>query len=293
MLNSSKIGRHRGDLLVLLAAMIWGVAFYFQKTAMSHIGPLLFIGLRGGLAALALLPLAYREQKKSGQSLKDLLPIAMLGGVIFFVAGSIQQYGLVTATVTNTGFLTAIYVVLTPFFYWLIKQKRPSRITWIAVTLAFFGVWGLSGGSLSALSKGDLLVSFSSIFWALLLITTGESSKWQRPLTYTCIQFAVVGFIGLLAALFFETIDMQAIQQSALSIVYVGLLSTAFTFALMALALKHMPAPRASVLLSTETLFAAAAGYVLLGERLPLIGWVGAILILTAVLVLTREPVRE
>jgi drug/metabolite transporter (DMT)-like permease len=73
------------------------------------------------------------------------------------------------------------------------------------------------------------------------------------------------------------------------SIVYVGLLSTAFTFALMALALKHMPAPRASVLLSTETLFAAAAGYILLGERLSLIGWVGAILILMAVLVLTKE----
>ncbi|MFT4730111.1 MAG: drug/metabolite transporter (DMT)-like permease [Granulosicoccus sp.] len=281
--------RRRADLLVLLAALIWGVAFYFQKTAMSHIGPLLFIGLRGSLAALALLPLAYIEQKKSTQSLKGLIPIAFLGGFIFFVAGSIQQYGLISATVTNTGFLTAIYVVLTPFFYWLIKRQRPTPITWVAVLLAFVGVWGLSGGTLTDFSKGDLLVALSSIFWALLLITTGESSKWARPLTYTCLQFAVVGLLGIFSAHVFETIEVQAIKQSAVSIIYVGLLSTAFTFALMALALKHIPAPRASVLLSTETLFAAAAGYILLGERLSLIAWAGAILILAAVLVLTKE----
>ena len=289
MLKSSNSNRTRGDLLVLLAAMIWGVAFYFQKTAMTHIGPLLFIGLRGSLAAIALLPLALIEQKKSNQSVKDLLPIALLGGILFFLAGSIQQFGLVSATVTNTGFLTAIYVVLTPFLYWLIKRQPPTLTTWIAVSLAFVGVWGLSGGSLSGMSKGDLLVSLSSIFWALLLITTGESSKWKSPLTYTCIQFSVVGVLGLLAAQWFETIDIEAIKQSAVAIIYVGLLSTAFTFALMALALKHVPAPRASVLLSTETLFAAAAGYILLGERLPMIAWVGAASIMLAVLVLTKE----
>jgi len=287
MSNLSK--RAYGDLLVLFAAMIWGVAFYFQKTAMNHIGPLLFIGLRGSLAAMVLLPLAFIEHKKSQQSVKSLVPIAILGGVIFFVAGAIQQYGLVTATVTNTGFLTAIYVVLTPFLFWLIKRKRPSKVTWLAVVLAFVGVWGLSGGTLTELSKGDLLVTSSSLFWALLLITTGESAKWKRPLTYTCIQFGVVGFIGVFGAHLFEAVDIQSIGHSAVSIVYVGILSTALTFALMAYALKHIPAPRASVLLSTETLFAAGAGYLLLGERLPLIGWVGAALILAAVLVLTKE----
>ena len=281
--------RSRGDLLVLLAAIIWGVAFYFQKTAMNHIGALLFIGLRGMLAALALFPLAYAEQRKSGQSIKELIPIAILGGTLFFIAGSIQQFGLVTATVTNTGFLTAIYVVLTPFLYWLIKRTAPSKMTWVAVILAFLGVWGLGGGSLSGLSDGDLLVAFSSIFWALLLITTGESSKWKRPLTYTCIQFATVGVLGLLFAFSFETVDLDAIGRSAISVLYVGLLSTAFTFALMAVALKHVAAPRASVLLSTETLFAAAAGYLLLGERLSFLGWVGALLILMAVIALTRD----
>jgi len=248
----SKSTSIQGDLLVLGAAMIWGVAFYFQKTAMDHIGPMLFVGLRGAVAALALLPLAW-------------------------------------PTVTNTGFLTAIYVVLTPFLYWIIKRRSPSKLTWLAVVLAFFGVWGLSGGAIQNFSTGDLLVAGSSIFWALLLITTGESSKWSRPLTYTCIQFSVVAFLGLNSAVVFETVDWASIKSSGVSILYVGLLSTAFTFALMAYALKRIPAPRASILLSTETLFAAAAGYLLLGERLTLLAWVGAMLILAAVVVLTQD----
>ena len=280
---------HRSDVLVLAAALIWGVAFYFQKTAMDDIGPLLFIGLRGLLASVALLPLAFYERKNASSPVTSLLPIAMLGGLLFFIAGSIQQLGLVTATVTNTGFLTAIYVVITPFLYWIIKKRAPNKVTWLAVVLAFFGVWGLSGGTLDGLSNGDILVACSSIFWALLLITTGESAKYQQPLTYTCIQFFVVGVLGLLSALLFETVEWESIKQAAVPVLYVGLLSTAFTFALMAMALKHVAAPRASILLSTETLFAAAAGYVMLGERLSIIAWIGAALILTAVLVLTRS----
>jgi len=135
----------QGDLLVLGAAMIWGVAFYFQKTAMEHIGPMLFVGLRGLIAALALFPLALAESRREEQSGRKVLPLALLAGLLFYLAGTIQQMGLVTATVTNTGFLTAIYVVMTPFLYWIIKQRKPSQLTWLAVALAFLGVWGLSG----------------------------------------------------------------------------------------------------------------------------------------------------
>lgn len=272
-----------------MAALIWGVAFYFQKTAMSHIGPLLFIGLRGGVAALSLLPFVLVEQSRSTIALKRVFPIACLGGVVFYLAGSIQQVGLVTATVTNTGFLTAIYVVMTPLLYWLIKRKRPSNVTWLSVLLAFAGVWALSGGSLQGFSTGDRWVAVSSVFWALLIITTAESSKWSQPMTYTCIKFSTVAILGLASALALESIRIDAIVRASESIVYVGVLSSALTFAIMAVALKTVPAPRASILLTLETLFAASAGYVLLGERLTLMGWLGATLILAAVVVLKYE----
>lgn len=299
-----------GDLLILFAALIWGVAFYFQKIAMLDMGPLLFLGLRGGIAMMALLPFAISEQRKSrclaGTSAKhaieseeetevapmrlarhvSVVPSGLVAGIVFFLAAATQQTGIVTATVTNTGFLTALYVVVTPFLFWIVRRQRPGPFTWISVVLAFSGVWALSGGTLSTLNQGDILVACSAIFWASLIIVSGESAKHGQPLTYTCTQFAVVALIGLVAASMFESIDTHMILAAVVPILYVGILSSALTFGLMAIALQHVPAPRASILLSMETVFAAMVGYLLLGERLNALSWMGAALILMAVVII-------
>lgn len=295
----------RGDVLIVVSALIWGVAFYFQKTAMSHVGPMLFIGMRGLVAAVALLPFALAEQdmlpvfsrgSKSVCGLKErrlgfglpegFAPIAIAGGITFFIGASLQQVGLVTATVTNTGFLTALYVVVTPFLFWIIKRTSPSAIIWLCALMALAGVWALGGGTIIHLNGGDRLIAFSALFWALLIIVSGEAAKYEKPLSYTCIQFLTVGILGMIAALLFEHDVDQDVLQALPAVLYVGLLSTALTFGLMAIALQTVPAPRASILLSLETLFAALAGYTLLGERLDPLGWVGAALILSAVALL-------
>jgi drug/metabolite transporter (DMT)-like permease len=279
----------RGDALVLTAALIWGLAFYFQKTAMLHVGPLLFLALRSVVAAAALLPFALREQRKPRATAASVLPIAALGGSVFLLAGVLQQTGIVTATVINTGLLTALYVVATPFAFWAIERKRPPGFIWIAVALAFLGVWGLSGGGFGNLSGGDALVALAAVVWGLHIVVTGKSGRLTQPLTYTFAQFVVVAALSLVLALVFEPLSFAAIVAAADSILYVGLLSSALAYVMMAIALQHMPAPRASILLSVEVLVSAAAGYVLLGERLPPLGWAGAVLIFAAV-VFVRLP---
>lgn len=297
--------RARGDLLILSAAFIWGVAFYFQKIAMLDMGPLLFLGARGAVAAVALLPFVLVEQRRvrrtrhdvsstqarlsSGIFQRSIVPFGVLAGGVFFLAGATQQTGLVTATVTNTGFLTALYVVVTPFLFWIVRRQRPGLATWLSVGLAFLGIWGLSGGSITSFNRGDILVACSSVFWACLIIVSGQSSHHAQPLSYTCIQFLVVALLGLVSASVFETIDYQGMKAAAVPILYVGVLSSAFTFGLMAIALQTVPAPRASILLSMETIFAAMAGYLWLGERLSAVAWMGAGLILLAVLMVQRS----
>jgi drug/metabolite transporter (DMT)-like permease len=274
----------RGDVLVLLAALIWGLAFYFQKTAMLHIGPLLFLALRSMVAAVVLAPFALREQRTPPDANESVLPIAALGGLVFLLAGVLQQSGLVTATVINTGLLTALYVVATPFAFWAIERKRPPAFIWFAVALAFLGVWGLSGGGFDNYSGGDALVALAAVAWGIHIVVTGRSGRLAQPLTYTFAQFVVVAALALALALVFEPISWNAIVAAADSILYVGLLSSALAYGIMAIALQHIPAPRASILLSLEVLVSAAAGYVLLGERLPPLGWAGAVLIFAAVI---------
>ncbi|MGQ7843165.1 DMT family transporter [Granulosicoccus sp. 3-233] len=284
--------RTRGDLLILLAALIWGVAFYFQKVAMQDIGPLLFLGMRGAIAALVLLPFVWREQRTDLRQMRPgnarIWPYGVLAGVVFFLAGGTQQTGIVIATVTNTGFLTALYVVVTPFLYWIVQRQRPALATWFSAGLAFVGVWALGGGSLESLNRGDILVACSSVFWAVLIIVSGKASRRAQPLTYTCIQFAVVALLSIISALLFERVEMAALRAALVPILYVGVLSSAFTFGIMAIALQVVPPPRASILLSMETVFAAMAGFLLLGERLSVAGWAGALLILMAVVVVQR-----
>lgn len=279
--------RLNADIALLFAAAVWGLAFVFQKSAMDHIGPLAFIAARGAVAALALAPLALREHRRQKTSLnRGFWTIAVSGGAAFFVAAWLQQAGIRTATVTNTGFLTALYVVITPFIAWGWSGKVPSPIVWPAVALSAFGTWLLGGGTLAAFSQGDQLVALSALFWATHVVVTGRASVYGRPIAFTAVQFAVVSSLAAVGCMLLETTTLEGLRGAAVDIAYVGLLSSALTFTILTVALQHTPPSETAVIVSTETVFAALAAYVLLGERMAALGWAGAALILAATLLL-------
>jgi drug/metabolite transporter (DMT)-like permease len=279
------MSRLHADLALLLTAVIWGVAFIFQKSAMSHVGPLTFLAARAAVATVALIPLARREaQAAGGGSNLAFLAIAVWGGLTFFVAGWLQQAGLQTASVTNTGFLTALYVVITPFIAWAWSSRQPSPFVWPAVVLSAAGTWLLGGGTLSHFSTGDMLVAISAAFWAGHVVITGGAAQYRRPLGFTAVQFAVVAALAGLGAGLLENVTLAGLGAAWVDIAYVGLLSSALTFTLLTVALQHTPPSEAAIIVSMETLFAALAAYLLLNEHLSAIGWVGAAMILSGTL---------
>lgn len=279
--------RIAADAALLLAAVIWGVAFLFQKSAMAHVGPFTFIAARGLVAALALAPFAMRERARPGAgSTRGFRSISIWGGVAFFVAAALQQVGLETATVTNAGFLTGLYVVLTPFVAWAWLRKTPSAIVWPAAALSAVGIWLLGGATLGAFARGDALVAASALFWAIHVVVSARAAVYDRPVGFTALQFLVVGALGAAAAAVFETPTLEGVLAAGVDIAYVGLLSSALTFTVMTAALRYTPPAEAAVIVSVETLFAALAAYVFLGERLTAVGWSGAALILSATLLL-------
>jgi drug/metabolite transporter (DMT)-like permease len=283
--------RLHADLLLLFAAAIWGLAFVFQKTAMGAIGPLTFIAARSIVAVLALAPFALRESRTAGaMPTRAFYQVAGSGGLAFFLGAAFQQFGLVTATVTNTGFLTALYVILVPILAWLFQGKPPIAIVWPAAALSFAGMWLLGGATLDALAFGDVLVIICAVFWAVHMIVTARASEFDRPLLFTCLQFAVVGALAVLGASLTETVTIAQLQSVWVEIAYVGLLSSALTFAILTVAMRHAPPAEAAVIVSTENLFSALAGALLLGERLGLINWAGAGLIVLATLLVQIAP---
>ena len=119
--------------------------------------------------------------------------------------------GIRTATVTNTGFLTALYVVITPFIAWGWNGKRPNAAVWPAVALSAFGTWLLGGGGLGAFSQGDMLVALSAVFWAAHVVITGRAAHYGRPIGFTAVQFAVVTVLAVAALLPLETVTLAGL----------------------------------------------------------------------------------
>jgi drug/metabolite transporter (DMT)-like permease len=287
------MSRLNADIALLLAAVVWGVAFLFQKSAMDHVGPLAFIAARAALAAVALAPLAWREGRRAVAARVDpgLWGIAAWGGAAFFMAAWLQQAGIRTASVTNTGFLTALYVVLTPFVAWAWSGKLPSAAVWPAVALSALGTWLLGGGgTLSALGPGDWLVALCAMFWAIHVVITGRAAPFGRPIGFTAVQFAVVAALAALGSALWETTTLTGLAGAVPDILYVGLLSSALTFTILTVALQYTPPSEAAVIVSMETVIAALAAYLVLGERLSAVGWIGAALILCATLLLQIGP---
>ncbi len=282
--------RIHADLLLLVAAAIWGFAFLFQKSAMSHVGPVAFVAARAVVASLVLLPLAVAEMRGGGVRWISIWPAAVTAGVAFFIGAVLQQWGLVTASVTNTGFLTALYVVVTPFIAWSLLGRRPPVVVWAAVVLSFCGTWLLGGGSLAAFSFGDALVALSAVFWALHVVLVGRAGPLGRPVAFTMLQFVVVAACGVALAPLVETVSLDKLADAWVEIAYVGLLSSALTFTLFSIALRYTEPSQATIIVSTETLFAAFGAWLILGERLPLIAWAGAGLILFATLLVQLAP---
>lgn len=288
--------RWQANLVLLLAGATWGMGFVAQATAMDSIGPFLFIALRFAVATIVVLPFALHESGKhrlSGSSpltMSDMLGFGLVG-ISLFAGMATQQVGLLSTSVTNSGFLTGLYVVLTPILGVLLFREFPHRVTWVAAILSLIGIYLLSGGNIGALVIGDVLTIVSAACWALQVVMiarfVGQSG---RPLALSVTQFAVTGGIALLFALVLEPIDWSSIVAAGPQILYAGIFASGFAFTLQVIGQRYTSAPQAAIFLSSEAPFAALFAFWWLDERVGMIGLAGCVLIFIAMLAVELVP---
>lgn len=279
-------------LCLLLTTAIWGFAFIAQKTAMDVMGPLTFMASRYLLGGLVILPLALRESRVRPAPL-TLRHFVLIGtmSVVFFMGSLLQQLGLMFTSVTNSGFLTGLYVLFVPLILLVFFRTAPHRVVWLAAPFALLGLFLLNGATLDAINRGDLLVIASAVFWALHVLLVGLLARETgRPVLFSALSFLAAGLISAVGAFTFETPTVEAISLGWVEILYAGLFSTAIAYTLQAVGQQHVPPANAAIILSAESLFAALGGALLLGERLPAIGYAGAALIFLAIVLVEAIP---
>jgi drug/metabolite transporter (DMT)-like permease len=240
-----------------------------------------------------MLPFALREGRRAERGVRtaEWLAFAMIG-VLLFAGMAAQQVGLLTTSVTNSGFLTGLYVVMVPFISVVLFRHWPHPLVWPAALSALAGIWLLSGGSIGAFKVGDWLTILCALIWALQVIYIGKyAARSGRPVTLAVTQFAVCGAAAMVFALFIEPIHWNAIRAALPEILYAGVIAGGAAFTLQAVGQRYTTAPQAAIFLSTEAVFAALFGALFLGERLPLEALAGCALIFVAMLLVELGPV--
>lgn len=284
--------RLRANLLLLTTGAIWGMGFVAQSTAMDAVGPWTYTAARFVLAVLTLLPFAIREGRRTAGPVpaRDWRGFAAAGAMLF--AGTIlQQLGILTTSITNAGFLTCLYVVMTPIAALVLFRARPHWVVWPSAGAALAGILLVGGGRLAAIGIGDwLMIAAAAAFTGQILLVGVFSAASDRPLLLSCVQFAAVAILAAIGMAAFEVPTLSGLGAAWPSVVYGGCISAGLAFTLQTVAQRHTSASQAAIFLSSEALFAALFGAVFLSERITPAGYVGCALIFAAMLAVELVP---
>jgi drug/metabolite transporter (DMT)-like permease len=276
--------RLRADMLLLLAALLWGSAFVPQRLAAPHLGFFLFNGLRFLLGAAILLPFVRPRRWPT----KSFFHWSSIAGVLLVGAAACQQAGLKFTTVGNAAFLTGLYVVLVPVVLLVFWRQKMGWRSWAGALIAAAGVFLLSVDDQFRLRDGDALEIVGAVLWALHVVVVGRAVAKVEVLLFSVGQYLIAGALSVLLGLVLEAPTLPGLADCWWAIVYIGVFSVAAGYTLQAVGQRHAPAADAAIILSMEAVFAALFGHLLLGESLAAQQVWGCAMILGAIVVVQQ-----
>ena len=289
----------KNRLLLVLVALIWGVAFVAQSEGAKDVGPYTFNAVRMIIGGLVLLPCikimdAFRAKEPDAPREKGGKALWLGGlccGVVLFLASTLQQVGILYTTAGKAGFITALYIVLVPILGLFFGRKTGAAL-WISVALAVVGMYFLCmTGSLS-LGRGEALCMLCALFFAVHITVIDHFSPDVDGVRMSCIQFFVCGGLSVVLMFLFEKPDIHKIVSAWLPILYTGVLSSGVAYTLQIVAQKNVNPTVASLLMSLESVFSALAGWAILGQGLSGRELFGCALLFAAI-ILAQLPIGK
>lgn len=288
----------RGNLLLLLTAVIWGCAFVAQSVGADKIDPFTFQSVRSLIGGTVLLPVIFvfdrkKEQQGTGrkaspQEQKTLLFGGVVCGVILCVASCLQQAGIAYTTAGKAGFITAMYILIVPLLGRLFGQKIPGKL-WGCIVLAAIGLYLLCVGNADALSVGDGLMALCAFVFALHILAVDHFAPQVDGVKLACLQFFVSALVAGIGMVIWERPGVNDLLSAWPTIVYAGALSCGVGYTLQIIGQKDTKPAVASLIMSLESVFAALAGAVILREIPSLREGLGCVLMFAAI-VLVQLP---
>ena len=283
-MNTKKI---KSTILLFLTAIIWGFAFVAQRVGAEFVGAFTFNGIRFLLGTISLIPviLIFEKEKFNKEKFKKTLFSGLLAGIVLFIASTLQQFGVeITGSAGKAGFLTGLYIVLVPLIRF-VMGKKTSILTFFGAVFAVVGLFFLcmTGDEIS-FGIGDVVLIIGAFFWAGHILVVDKFVNDVSPLKFSMTQFFVCGFLSIIFALFTEEIEFSAIQSAGIPILYGGLMSVGVAYTCQILGQKDADPTFASIVFSTESVFSAIGGAIILHEIMSGRGYLGCVLIFIGII---------
>lgn len=296
----------KGNLILLLTSVIWGISFIAQSKGVELISPMVFNGIRSMLGAVVLLPVIFlldKGKKKKGVSVqktdKTLLLGGIICGIILCIATALQTAGMIYTSPGKSGFITALYMMIVPIIG-LFCGKKTQPVIWLSVLIAVGGLYLMCIDSSFEINKGDVLTFFCAIVFAFHILAIDYFSPKVDGVKLACLQFFVCGVISLIYVFLFEEPKLAPILDCWLSIGYSGIFSCGVAYTLQIVGQKYTDPTSASILMSLESVFATlttvilvSLGWNLTGGQLTAREITGCVLMFLAIMLVQLPEIRK
>lgn len=283
--------KYLGEGALLLMTIIWGGTFVIVKESLSDVSPLLFVGVRFGIAAIIV---SFYFLAKGIRPESNSIKSGVFLGILLFLGFFFQTNGLKITSATKSGFITGSLVVMVPLFQTIFEKRLPSKGAQIGTVLVFLGLLFLSssGSSLKEFVSdlgtnfnfGDWLTLICAMFFALHVVFIDIISPKYKFLDLLLLQLVTVSILSFLMSGLFGLSGLEKLQfgltkESIGGILYTSLLATLVNFSLQTKYQKVVSPTKAGIIYSFEPIFAAIFAFFLLNEKITNFGLVGSALI--------------
>ena len=292
MKNAKQI---RATFLLLLTAVIWGLAFVAQEVGAEYLGTFFFNGIRFLLGAVSLIPviLLFEREKMSGGKWKKLLGSSLVAGTVLFSASALQQYGVQLGTPAGkAGFITGLYTVIVPVLSLVLFRRRTHLFVWAGALLAVAGLLllNLDEHFNLVIGTGECCLIAGSVMWAMHILVIDKFVESVSPLKFSMGQFIVCGAESMVCALLWEEITLSAVQAAAVPLFYGGIMSVGVAYTCQALGQKDSDPTVAAIVFSMESVFSVIGGVLILHAHMAWQAYAGCGLIFAGIVIAQLSP---
>jgi len=279
----------KSNILLLITAAIWGLAFVAQKVGAEYIGPFAFNGIRFALGGISLIPLLLYFNKTPKQNTNNyhkqynFIIAGIITGCVLFFGASLQQIGLNYTSAGKAAFITGLYMVFVPIISIFFKRNIPLTI-WVSVIITAIGLYFLTINENFSISQGDLLEIIGAFFWALHILAIDYFIKKVDALRLSFVQTLTCSILSMIVSLIFEKTTISSVYEALIPILYGGIFSVGIAYTLQIIGQKHARPSHAAIILSMESVFATLGGMLILNEHLQFREYMGCFLMLSGML---------